>query len=229
MDILTNTKKGVIEMSGIENKTQIVTLGLIGVVLLILSYCLFYIPPKEWAFMKDVEAKFNASDSSIVKVSEITDFDWDTICYFAPWLAYRDQDIERYWGIKPEIIKDDIPNLMWPTFTGAYFFIKNEQIVRKYKYGTWGLRVINNGFRKMIERFSVRGKDYVFLSENNTANDGCISKNNAAFKAVYLTQWDQGVILLTNLGKGFTTNFNDCCNRRNVSRDFWHRRFGCLI
>ncbi|MGB4057264.1 MAG: hypothetical protein WBK77_04190 [Alphaproteobacteria bacterium] len=197
-------------MKNLRKKTILFIAGFAAIVFLFL-YFIFCIPKEEGKFIKEVESAFNNTNSNIVMIGDVTDFDWDTVCVFPSYNFFaspvlilgtspRSKVFEDMYKYDYKIVENDIMTYWWPTFYAGFLFIKNGNVVKNLVYNTWGLRLTKDGVSSMYI-LKIKNKEINFLDEIGTLNDGCISSENAAFIYHHYQPSDPGQILVTNLKK----------------------------
>ena len=94
---------------------------------------------------KSLESQLLNKDQ--VPVGDVTDFDWDQICYVGKHMILpieisgkysRSADIKRWLNIDPVILQGYIPNTYMPNYKGAFIFIKQNQAFKKLTYKFFG-------------------------------------------------------------------------------------------
>ncbi|MBS0586838.1 MAG: hypothetical protein JSS37_02535 [Proteobacteria bacterium] len=161
-------------------------------------YFIFYIPSREMELMKKAENRFNDTNADMVMVKDSTDFNWDTVCYIAPYSTKSLNFIEKDYR---SVLDAHLPHVGWPSNYGAYFFIKNNIVIEKYIFENLGFRYTKNNVYPLALVILVNDRPFLFMGEHNSENDSCISSKDAAFKKVFRPEWNEGRILITNIKK----------------------------
>lgn len=175
-----------------------ITLSFISILILAILYFLFYIPQEEWKFLRNVEAAFEKSNSDYIKVSETTDFDWDMICYIPKYTTKTSPVLEEEYM---PILEEHLPTYANVFMNGHYFFIKNNLVEKKFYFSTMGFRPLEGHMYPLGFMIMLGDEPALFMGEHNSLNDGCILKENAAFKKLTSEKSNHKQIVITNLQK----------------------------
>lgn len=175
-------------------------------------YMLFFVSKDALNFIKKVEEAFNQTDNNYILISDVTDFDWDTVCYFPqynflplfispPYSNKRREAFESFFKVDYEPLKHKELLYLIPSFSAAYFFIKDSRVVHDISYTSLALRYRNGSIHGLYEKVNIKDKNFYFINEISAKSDFCLSKDNAAFEKHFYNQNSNGSILITNLNK----------------------------
>ena len=147
--------------------------------ILILTAFVFYIPPEEGALLSRVENSFQASEGDAVKVSSLTDFKWDWVCYVSENTDANQivQTVGSEEGFEYFFIQKHSP-----FYIGSFKFYRDGHLIKSYDFNTWGLRLSEG--RLVPPSLVLGGARYSFLSTNAFEGNYCQPSNKAIFKKV---------------------------------------------
>lgn len=168
-------------------------------IILFLAYLffVFFIPPKEFRFMKSAERAFQQAKTDSILIKDITDFEWEKVCYINKYTNLEDLEPDLNAN---EIKKQGNFHRHWPFFSGAFLFISNGKIVTELDYFTWGIRITKNGLEPM--HLNITGEHYAYLTEYSFKGDICKDRSNASFSKVIWMAKDHTTRLILFTDKG---------------------------
>ncbi len=164
-------------------KSIFLTVGLfiVGSVL----YSMFYIPLKEKEFIEIIEKKFNKTPYNYVLVRDVVTTEWDAVCavhrYLSDEFFYNQIEALEKYGDYQEVVENNLPFILWPTFLGAYIFIKDKTLVESFVYNSYGIRFYEGKFNSTLLKLSVNNQKIDFLADINFGHERCIKRSNAVF------------------------------------------------
>lgn len=175
-------------------------------------YSCFYVPKDENDFIRKIEQSFADTGKTEILVKDITNFEWDTVCFVTDNFADKvmlshlseffynslQQEASHYFKEHYDVVKGSMAKFGTPSFKGAHLFLLNGKVVRTYLYNSNGFR-----FRQSkLAAYHMIYKDGEWLSliETGIEDYPCKPYEVATFKAVTVRN-NYSEIVLSELSK----------------------------
>lgn len=137
--------------------------GVALIAILILSTIFTYVDKESVKFFMAVRENIK-QDTTNISLKEITPFEWEKVCYLSQYsippfslgkISRIDAVKERV-GTSNQHVSEALPNTWTPNFSGAYIFLRNERVIKKYIVKTIGWGINNTGvgfFKNPIKKY----------------------------------------------------------------------------
>lgn len=189
-----------------------ISMFLVSVFAIYFLFFNFYRPSAENQFIRKIEEAFNKTSTNYVMIKNVTDFEWDTVCFFhedmgTPVLiGYVSpvvknsipETISRYTGVHYDALKGEISSFGRLDFKGAHIFLSNDRIVKRFFYHSNGFRIRNDKLMA-YHVININDETYAFLNHSGFENEPCQEKNNATFKSIENINDRKKIVLTNNL------------------------------
>lgn len=188
-----------------EKKKRGISLWKIVLLSLPLATCyyLFYIPYEQHVLIKKIEKSFEETGLETLKISDFTDFEWDTLCLASmySWFHFFNPggQGDLFYGKNYEALRWNLLAGWSPTFLTNLIFIQDGRVVKTYVFDTYGLRYEKSRGWYPYTQIILKDRSTHFWGEVPFKNEACVNRENGALVI------DHGhldsAILVTNIEK----------------------------
>lgn len=166
-------------------------------------YHVFYIPNDQYTLVKKIEKSFEETGLDTLKISDFTDFEWDTLCLASmySWFHFFNPggQGDLFYGKNYDALRWNLLAGWSPTFLTNLIFIKDSRVVKTYVFDTYGLRHDKSRGWYPYTQIILKDRSTHFWGEVPFKNEACVNRENGALVI------DHGhldsVILVTNIEK----------------------------